>query len=99
MSPDSDILLSSLKAYVVDRFLGDFLSWLLHGEQLWTIHHSIDVCGTSRVHQGHIEGHRGHRGVYLKKHLSQPRTYSLTEKDAKMVKDSMRARESPREMR
>ena len=33
--------------------------------------------------------------VYLKKHLSQPRTYNLNKKDAKMVRDSMRARESP----
>ena len=27
--------------------------------------------------------------VYLKKHTSQPRTYSLNKKDAKMVKDAV----------
>ena len=33
--------------------------------------------------------------VYLKKHTSQGRTYILNKKDAKMVKDSMRNRDSP----
>ena len=33
--------------------------------------------------------------VYLKKHTSQGRTYILNNKDAKMVKDSMRNRVSP----